>query len=496
MITKARIAVNDPCPCGSLRKFKKCCRGRVPWENYVAGAPLSQVVPHLSVRGKNLAFIDRIAGALQLDKLPNTAELKDFKRAFTPMAVRRIFEAIVEIWPSADDLDRALRAERASTSAIYSGFYDPPSILQGVTRHTLYSDTILLVDPFPTPRFMRDEFSPLLKPEMHRSTALRWTTLWFAFSPWIEAGLVKFVRTPGDFDVKAEQESMEAARERFERDPELKALLKRQVEESDQSSYMASYKKAMVLVMPDEYLRQKMREYNPSWPEEKIDAVMKALQRQRDEHPYFIEPLAMDKESSELQHLTSGTTFGMAKETAILTGSHFITDMPTRWREIELDRETSSVDVGRWSPFAKAFQGLTFDYLENVPLEAALLLRQEGRLEDLRAFLRKVWRASSGGDAFGEEKIANLAAELHQRVNEAEAEWIKIKRELTLFAGGQFAVGALTLPLVAPGEVEWKAAAVVATGLANLAGAAYRRREFRKQYPAGFFLKLQQRRPS
>jgi hypothetical protein len=64
--------------------------------------------------------------------------------------------------------------------------------------------------------------------------------------------------------------------------------------------------------------------------------------------------------------------------------------MRALWKEVELDRSAAGIDVRAWSPFAKALQESDLKVLDNVPLRAALTLREENRLESLRLFLRKV----------------------------------------------------------------------------------------------------------
>jgi uncharacterized protein len=36
-VRQARPERNDPCPCGSGRKFKNCCAGKPPWSFQAAG---------------------------------------------------------------------------------------------------------------------------------------------------------------------------------------------------------------------------------------------------------------------------------------------------------------------------------------------------------------------------------------------------------------------------------------------------------------------------
>ena len=195
-----------------------CCEGKVPWPTLLASGTVGEVVPNLSVQGKNLFFLDQLAGALQLDDL-KPSSLVSFKRAFTPAAVQRIYEATTMVWTGMDDLVRGLRSEADRSSALYVGLYDVARILQGVTRHSLYAERILLIDPFVNPLLVADEYNPLLHPEEHAQTALRWSLLWFTMAPWIEADLVHFVRAPESFDSSLRFKAAQITQKRYGDNP-------------------------------------------------------------------------------------------------------------------------------------------------------------------------------------------------------------------------------------------------------------------------------------
>ena len=78
----------------------------------------TQVIRHLSSRGNNAWFLFAIADALQLLNLGKSASWADLKRACTPKAVRQIHEAMVDLWPDVNDLERILEAEKENTTAL------------------------------------------------------------------------------------------------------------------------------------------------------------------------------------------------------------------------------------------------------------------------------------------------------------------------------------------------------------------------------------------
>src|SRR6185437_13521606 len=105
---------------------------------------------------------------------------------------------------------------------------------------------------------------------------------------------------------------------------------------------------------------------------------------------------------------------------------------------------------------SKAFQNVSFQFLENVPVAAALKLRQEGRLENMRSFLRRVWNESRADDELGEENALALADELQERINEADDEWKKINADgVKWWTASTAGVLAATPSLIAQGGAAW-----------------------------------------
>jgi len=482
---RVKVGANDHCPCGSLLKYKKCCKGLVDWP-LVLTQPLGIQIRHLSVRGKNLVFLNLLADALQLDSLGGN--WADLKRAFSPEAVQKVFAAVEFVWPDRDDLNRALLKERGQTSGLYVGLYEPELILTGLTRHSLYADKILLVDPLMNPSNVRPKYNPLLHPEMHSTTALRAVFMWFALMPWIDAGIVSFIKTPGDLDTKLEFQAMDITKKRYATHPELEPRIEETASLRDLTE--RRLKRELFLGLPDHYLRTHYREFKPQATEQEVELFIKNIQNERDADPFFLDTLDR-KSDGELNVVTTGASYEMAKITAALTGSFVMTDIPSRWREIALDRSEARIDPEQWSPFAKAFHGVTLKYLNSVPLPAALEIRQKGRLENLRAFLRRVWKASAANDQFDEVNVVDLAAELAHEVGEAESEWKSIDRDLIQWFGAELLAGALAAaPAIASGGGEWVGYGLAAGGITSLLVSGLKRSQYDKRYPAGFFVRL------
>ncbi len=121
MSRRSKLKRNEACPCLSGEKFKNCCSGKIDWETIIQKG--FDYRPFLSVRGRNLQFVNRIAEALQFGTLGKARNLKDYKAAFTADAVRKTHEGLMELWPPNIDIGAALKRQPNDVSGLYIGDY-------------------------------------------------------------------------------------------------------------------------------------------------------------------------------------------------------------------------------------------------------------------------------------------------------------------------------------------------------------------------------------
>jgi hypothetical protein len=437
-----------------------------------------------------MLLLASILDALQIDTWRRDIDFPTIKKAFTPDVVRRIFDAVRTIWPDLEDYERCHLEDHNSISALYTGTYEPEAIFKALTRHALYAEKIYLVDPFLHPLLINQEFNPLFHPDKHRANAIKFTFLWLSLYPWIDAGIVNFIRSPTDFIPGLKQEVVRLSRERHNRSPELAALTEEHVD--DVVSQMSTADRGMteyfMLSYPDDWF---IAEYNRRPPPKDIfptvEDFLKYINWRRDSHPYYIARLP--GQTAEVLYETSGANYELAKRICSITGSHLITDWKSRWKEIELDRRDAGIDMAGWTPFAKALQNSDLKVLNNVTLNAAFTLRRENRLDSLRNFFHRVWRSCREPNEFSDKNAANLTAELDHCVKEAKAEWDKIDRELVKWFG---VPGAATITAGIAGFVPAAPAlsAAAVAGVVGLIQSRMKRTSLKDQFPASFFLTI------
>ena len=416
----SKLSRNNLCPCGSGKKFKYCCLGKVDWNHIIASH--ADPRPYLSVRGKNIAFLNKIAEIFLLDTNDQPKSLGEYKKAFTAKAVRDLNEEIVRLWPKNIDIHRVLQPSKGDVSGLYVGDYSPDQLRSAIVRHSLYATKLLIVDPFIYPLSVRDEYSPILNPEQYRAQTLRNVNLWLELAPWIDAGLVEVIRTPADFDHKLQWESMKSQEEKFAANPELQAALEITADELKKRHLEDWRFRDQLLSLPDDVLIGKLDELTQGAKGVSKEDMLAYLRKTREEDPDFLEPMGTGENNSQLTMFSSGAMYNVARMTATITESYLLTDMPSRWMEIELDREGRSEETQAWSSFAKAFHSAEFKYLNNVNIQNALTLRKEERLQNFRAFLRRVWKQACDPQSFDKVNGKLLAEELQSEVNKADDE--------------------------------------------------------------------------
>jgi hypothetical protein len=176
-------------------------------------------------------------------------------------------------------------------------------------------------------------------------------------------------------------------------------------------------------------------------------------------------------EIPELPHGAKGSAVARSALNVVgglipFAGGFPYTNMRSRWRELVNARDELSETARVWSPLASAFQGLEFKFLNNVDVEFATRIRDDGRLESFRSLLRSIGKQASDVtsinslDAFVRDSKDALIGE-HQK---ATAEWDKIQESFLKWVGS----GVMTATSVMTGHIIPDAAALSAATLHTL----------------------------
>ena len=366
--------------------------------------------------------------------------------------------------------------------ALYLGEYEPELMLENVFRFCLYTDEILLTNPFPNPNLIADKYNPISHPDEWRLQTLRLVFHLVLLAPWIDAGLVVLIPDPGDFDRALRMKTRNLAMERLKGwEPS---------DEDVDGSMLKHRTMRTFLLSPRDYLDETVRRMDPDLPEDKIKSFLDYVEQERIRGP-LLPNETLDQMSDQMEMGHSGANLEMGMYICQATGAFPYTNLKFRWKEILSAREDLDPTAQVWSPLTNAFQQLQFKFLDKVDSKFACSIRQDGRLEGFRSYLRKIWNSVGGEPDLGKsESLArDFRDELTQTYNESEAEWGAIDRDLVKYGGatvaGAIAMGKMSLGLPAAG--------FAIAGIAELIQTAMKKRAFRKRVPMSVFIDLANR---
>lgn len=370
----------------------------------------------------------------------------------------------------------------SSLRALYLGENEPEMMVQNVFRFCLYTDQILLVNPFTNPNVMAEKFNPILHPGEWRIQTLRLVHQLLLLAPWIEAGLVILIPDPGDFNRALRVKTWGLAETRLKGSEPSS-------EDIDQSMIKERTRRSLLLA-PRSYLERVAREGSPGISDDDVRKFVEDIERDRANDPLLPND-TLDRMPEQMMIANMGANLEMAMYICQATGAFPYTNVKFRWREILGAKQDLDATAQIWSPLTHAFQQLRFKFLNNVDSKFACSIRQEGRLEGFRSYMRKLWDAIGGepNPSKSEALARDFGDELTGAFQVAQSEWDAIDRELakwaTRFAGGAMAAGVFSPAFAAGG--------FAVAGLGEIIHAEMKRREFRKRVPMSVFIDLERR---
>jgi len=425
-----------------------------------------------------MALLDAMSDIFGMERPWN--KVKD---GMTDAQIREFYRFIADLWPINTNPQITMPPPDDSTlRALYLGENEPEMMLENVFRFCLYADQILLVNPFDNPNVMAEQFNPIHHPGEWKLQTIRLVYHLMLLTPWIEAGLVVLIPDPGDFNrqLRVKTWDLAAARLRGWRPSD---------EDLDQSAAMQRARKTMLLY-PRSYMERMTREANPGISDEVVRKVLEQMEDERANDPLLPND-TIDRMPGQFEAGRLGANLEMGMYICQATGAFPYTNVKFRWKEILGARQDLDATAQVWSPLTNAFQQLKFKFMDKVDSRFACSIRQEGRLEGFRSFMRHLWNTVGGEpDASKSEVFArDFRDELTQAFSNAKADWDAIDRELLKWAvptlGGAMATGAFSLALPVAG--------FAVAGVGEIIQAEMKRREFRRKVPMSVFIDLERR---
>jgi hypothetical protein len=403
------------------------------------------------------------------------------KDGMTDAQICEFYSFIADLWPVDVDHRHIMPSPDSALRALYLGENEPEMMLENVFRFCLYADQIVIVNPFDNPNVMAEKFNPIHHPSEWRLQTIRLVYHLMLLAPWIEAGLVVLIPDPGDFNRQLRVKTWELAGARLKgwhpSDQDL-----------DQSAARQRALRALLL-SPRSYWERMTREAAPEMSDEEVRKFLEHIEQERENDPLLPND-TLDRMPGQLMATRMGANLEMGMYICQATGAFPYTNVKFRWNEI-LGAQNLDATAQVWSPLTNAFQQLRFKFLDKVDSKFACSLRQDGRLEGFRSYMRKLWAVVGGEpDVNKSEALArDFRDELTQAHNQAKSEWDAIDRDLLKWAiptlGGALASGAFSLALPVAG--------FAVAGIGEIIQAEMKRREFRRKVPMSVFIDLERR---
>ena len=473
------IGRNDRCPCGSGLKYKKCHLGR---ELQVYPEPFKG----RSIRKRNIILLNAI-GDIFFGK---GEDWETMRHSITEDKVREFYRIMAWLWPPQTDLTSLLPKPDRTLRGLYIGDTRPYDILQNIVRYSLYTEEIIVVSPFLAPLTMKEEFSPIANPQKYRQDTLELIYFAFALAPWIEAGIVNMIPNPMDFDFRLRKEIYSMATARYEAN---KKEFDKEINEIAKAEGKQEYMRMMKRMPIDSYKRR-LKEFKPNLSPSEIDKYIEYFLEQRKKDPLLLDEEMSSEAEMKIKRMGANLELGLYLGQA--TGSYLYTNRPFQWKEIMTAKQQITDDSDVWGPLTQAFQQLDFTFLNDVDAGFAYKLKEKGRLEGFRNYLRKVWHKIEENNTPAQANSAarEFSDELHEEYGKTKEEWAKIDREIVNWTLGTTGISTLITPLIT-GGLGWMVPALgfSITGVGQLLSARYKRKEFRANVPLAVLLDLEKK---
>lgn len=365
---------NDPCSCGSGKKYKKCCRDKNPSEK-----PSSE---ELSIRERNLVFCNGIADILGLSK---NKTWDDVRRELSNEQVKKIHELYEFLWPIETDLISLLPKPDKSLRALYTGIIDPTVTLKFATSLTLYFDEIIIQNPFINPASVRPKFSPVQYPHQYKQQTLKNVFLLLTLAPFIEKGYISFIPDLCSFDRHLQKQMFSMAEERSQ-NHQIAEKERELMEELQRDDYQRS-----IFLLPKAHQRIQFQKANPDLSEQQIDEVFEYIDMKKLKDPFqLLQDNILNKEDGQLIISNLTPNFEISLFISQITGSFLLTDSSYRWQEIiSSQNKEKGMVVYNWNDLSNCIDDL--EYILNTNPERTFQLRSLGRLGSLRKAMREIY---------------------------------------------------------------------------------------------------------
>lgn len=418
----AKIGRNDPCPCGSGKKYKKC-------HGDGNAAAMPQTAERNVVRPRNLLETNVVLlyAVADIFGLKRGFRWKDVKRNISAEQISRLYRVIAELYPASTNV-LSLLPKDDKLRAFYVGDMDPQLTGHNMARMGLYVDEMLFVAPLYNPHCAVNKLNPIHNPELFKIDTYKLIYFLYLLGPALNSGIVKFVPNPGIFDSSLQLDFLSAAYARANG---------KEVTKDSMENLRLDYSNDLHKVIRAESAEAReaqLRKMYPHLTDQEINLTLPYFEQLGKEQSSVVLTKEVEQRLIETAAQILAVRAGINTDTAIhicqYTGAIPYTGTSWRWQEL-LTAANNDAEKDNWTGLTEAFHSQEFGFLNNVERGFVGEFHSMKRLEGTRDYMRRVWQAAdsklNAGSA--ENSVADLQNELATEQEKASAEWARMRQE-------------------------------------------------------------------
>ncbi len=377
-LPKDKVGVNDPCVCGSGKKYKKCCRDKAPEDR--------PSTTYRSIRERNIMFFNIVVKIIGFDGKKDWVQLR---KELTDKKIVDIYKAVAALWPRETDLMSLLPRPDAKVSrAVYSGLMDPQVVCKDITALSLYVDEIIVINPFINPNVVTDEFNPIKNPDLFRQDTIKNVILLISLFSLIDSGKVNFIPEPIYFN-RALFDQIMAEGEKRRKQIKLDDAVFKSMEKLAQDDL-----KRWLFNSSDDRIKARIKEVEPNITKEKLEDTLVYIKKQNEQDPFATLQPPSESKGGQMLAFRMNPNLELGMFLAQATGAFIVTTHPYRWSEI-----CSSINYfygdyqSPWELIVTHMTKLNIDFLYFLDPNDSFEALRNGDLAHIKSALRNIWNA-------------------------------------------------------------------------------------------------------
>jgi hypothetical protein len=406
------------------------------------------------------------------------------KDDFSPRQVKEFYEQYEKIWNISTKPEMYLQESRGLT-ALYLGDADPRKLVRSVNGSLLFTDKVLIVDPFVPVWCINPEHNPIYNAEKYTQDTLRLLYFLRCITPLLEAGYAHLLPNPEMYDHKLRLSSWNSAERRFDRSKKLSPVFQKAFDE--ELPTMEERITDQFILSPEDWWVRIGREMKIK--EEDIKLMVSHVRKIRMTDPTILSKSDLREMGSQIFLHRQGLNLESTLYVSELTNAYPLTYSRFKWEEFKSVKEELT-EQSYWMEVSRAIQELPLGFLDTTQGHTIVSLRNEGAVSNFRVLLAEIKKSRESKDELSGDAVRDIKDQLHSAYNTALTDYRSIDENLlkgSLGEIGAIITGSLAIDLakIAPAGLDL---------LRQLKTSSGKRQAFNNTSPMAMFVELSKKK--